>query len=115
MGRILVIDGDPALRAVIDRPLALDGHERIWCATGAEGLDAARHARPDLILLERTLPDRTGADVCRALGRSAVTRDIPFVFVTDKGAEIDRIRGFELGASDYVVKPVSARELALRA
>ena len=114
MGRIQVIDDDPDLRALLDRTLAQEGHERLWCTTGAEGLETARRERPDLILLERTLPDRTGADVCRALGRSAVTRDIPFVFVTGKGAEADRIRGFELGASDYVVKPFSARELSLR-
>jgi two-component system phosphate regulon response regulator PhoB len=114
MGRILVIDDDADLRAVVDRSLAQEGHQRLWCTTGAEGVEVARRERPDLILLERTLPDRTGADVCRALGRSAVTRDIPFVFVTGKGTEVDRIRGFELGASDYVVKPFSARELSLR-
>ena len=114
MGRILVIDDDPSFRALFDRALTQEGHERLWCTTGAEGLEAARRERPDLILLERTLSDRTGADVCRALGRSAVTRDIPFVFVTWKGTELDRIRGFELGASDYVVKPFSARELSLR-
>jgi two-component system phosphate regulon response regulator PhoB len=114
MGRVLVIDDDPDLRAAFDRVLAQEGHERLWCATGAEGLEAARRERPDIILLERTLPDKSGADVCRALGRSAVTRDIPFVFVTGKGAESDRIRGFELGAADYVVKPFSGRELSLR-
>jgi two-component system, OmpR family, phosphate regulon response regulator PhoB len=114
MGRILVIDDDPNFRAAFDRILTQEGHERRWCATGAEGLEAARRERPDIILLERTLPDKSGADVCRALGRSAVTRDIPFVFVTGKSAEVDRIRGFELGAADYVVKPVSLRELSLR-
>jgi two-component system phosphate regulon response regulator PhoB len=81
---------------------------------GADGIEAARTNRPDLILLEVTLPDCSGADVCRALARSATTRDIPFVFVTSKRAEADRVRGFELGASDYVAKPFSPRELALR-
>lgn len=114
MGRILVIDDDPDLRAGLDRALAQEGHEVSWCATGADGIETARREHPDLVLLERLLPDRTGADVCRALAKSAVTRDIPFVFVTRKGAEVDRVRGFEMGAADYVVKPFSPRELCLR-
>src|SRR5580704_11373118 len=114
MARILVIDDDPDLRAVLDRTLSQDGHERLWCATGSEGIEAARHDQPDLVILEQVLPDRTGAEVCRALQKSAVTRDIPFVFVTARSAEADRIRGFELGAADYVVKPFSPRELSLR-
>jgi two-component system phosphate regulon response regulator PhoB len=114
MARILVIDDDPDTRAVLDRSLGQEGHERIWCSTGAEGVEAARRDRPDLILLEQVLPDRTGADICRALAKSAATRDVPFVFVTGKTAEADRIRGFELGAADYVTKPFSPRELSLR-
>jgi two-component system, OmpR family, phosphate regulon response regulator PhoB len=114
MARILVIDADPDLRPALDRSLAQDGHERVWCTTGAEGIEAARREQPDLVLLEQTLPDRTGADVCRTLQKSANTRDIPFVFVSARSAETDRIRGFELGAADYVVKPFSVRELSLR-
>jgi two-component system phosphate regulon response regulator PhoB len=114
MARILVVDADPEVRRVLDASLADDGHERLWSATGAEGIEVARRERPDLLLLEMALPDKTGADVCRALGRSASTRDIPFVVVTSRGAEADRIRGFELGAADYVVKPFSPRELSLR-
>jgi two-component system phosphate regulon response regulator PhoB len=114
MARILVIDGDPDLRTVLDRTLSQEGHERLWCATGADGIEVARHDRPDLVLLEQVLPDRSGAEVCRALQKSAATRDIPFVFVSARSAEADRIRGFELGAADYVVKPFSPRELSLR-
>jgi two-component system phosphate regulon response regulator PhoB len=114
MSRVLVIDHDPSHRAQLDRSLAQDGHERFWCSTVAEGIEAATTKRPDLILLEVVLPDGTGADVCKALAKSAATRDIPYLFVTAKSAEADRVRGFELGASDYVVKPFSARELSLR-
>jgi two-component system, OmpR family, phosphate regulon response regulator PhoB len=114
MARILVIDGDLDVRPVVDRMLAQEGHERVWSSTGAAGVEAARRERPDLILLEHDLPDRTGAEVCRTLLRSGDTRDIPFVFVTQRSAEADRIRGFELGAADYVTKPFSVRELSLR-
>ncbi len=108
------MDSDPATRAALDRVLEQEGHERIWCTSGAEGLDVARERSPDLIMLEMALPDRPAADVVRALHRSVSTRDVPFLFITEKGAEGDRVRGFELGAADYVVKPFSARELSLR-
>ena len=114
MARILVIDGDPDVRAALDRILVQEGHELSWCPSGAEGLEAARRARPDLVLLELVLPDGTGVDVFRALQKGPGTRDVPVVFVTTKSAEPDRIHGFEIGAADYVVKPFSARELALR-
>jgi two-component system phosphate regulon response regulator PhoB len=114
MARILVIDSDPAQHGNLDRALELDGHERTWCSTGGEGIEMARVRRPDLIMLEVLLPDRPAAEVCRSLGKSANTRDIPFMFVTSRNSEADRVRGFELGAADYVVKPFSARELSLR-
>jgi two-component system phosphate regulon response regulator PhoB len=114
MARILVIDGDPAARAALDRILVQEGHVLTSCSNGDDGLEAARHARPDLVLLEVDLPDRGGADVCKALQKAAATREVPVVFVTRRSAEADRIRGFELGAADYVVKPFSPRELALR-
>jgi two-component system, OmpR family, phosphate regulon response regulator PhoB len=114
MPRILVIDADPDVRAGLDRILAQEGYERTWCTSGAEGIEAARRERPDLVLLEQALPDHTGAEVCRALQKGATTREVPVVFVTARSAEADRIRGFELGAADYVVKPFSPRELALR-
>ena len=114
MARILVIDGDPSTRAALDRGLAQEGHELAWCPSGAEGLDSARRARPDLVLLELVLPDKTGAEVFRALQNGSSTREVPVIFVTTRTAEADRIRGFEMGAADYVPKPFSARELSLR-
>jgi two-component system, OmpR family, phosphate regulon response regulator PhoB len=114
MARILVIDGDPDVRAVLDRILAEEGHVLLWCPSGVDGVATAHRERPDLVLLELVLPDRTGAEVLRELQKGAGTREVPVVFVTTRTAEADRIRGFELGAVDYVVKPFSPRELALR-
>jgi len=71
-------------------------------------------ARPDIILLEWALRDQSGFDLCRRFKKSHATRDIPLVMVTVRADESDRIRGFEMGAADYVVKPFSARELGLR-
>jgi two-component system phosphate regulon response regulator PhoB len=114
VARILIIDDDPELTETLDRHLAQEGHERCFAATVAAGVEAAQRLRPDLVLLEWSLGDGTGGDVCVALRAESETRDIPLVFVTARGEESDRIHGLELGAADYVVKPFSARELVLR-
>jgi two-component system phosphate regulon response regulator PhoB len=114
MARILVIEDEQGLQKVLDYNLRQAGHEVTVSLSGAEGLKLATELLPDLVLLDRVLPDVSGADVCRALKKTSVTRDIPVIFVSAKGDEIDRIVGFELGAADYVVKPFSVRELMLR-
>jgi len=82
--------------------------------TGEEGLELVQDFGPDLILLDLMLPGIQGIDVCRTLKADPKTHDIPIVFLTARGEEIDRIVGFEVGAEDYVVKPFSVRELLLR-
>lgn len=114
MAQILVIEDEQGLQKVLDYNLRQAGHEVIFSLSGAEGLSMARERRPDLVLLDWMLPDVSGADVCRALKKTSVTREIPVIFVTAKGDEVDRIIGFELGAVDYIVKPFSVRELVLR-
>lgn len=114
MARILVIEDEQGLQKVLDYNLRQAGHEVTVSGSGAEGLSMARETRPDLVLLDWMLPDVAGNDVCRALKRGPGTREIPVIFMTAKGDEVDRIIGFELGASDYVVKPFSVRELVLR-
>jgi two-component system phosphate regulon response regulator PhoB len=77
-------------------------------------LRLAREHRPDVVLLDQMLPDLQGTEVCRSLQLDPDTRDVPIVFVTAKGDDVDRIVAVELGAVDYVVKPFSVRELLLR-
>ncbi|MFV2177113.1 response regulator transcription factor [Actinomadura sp. LOL_011] len=110
-GRILVVDDDPTVAEVVARYLARDGHE-VTCV--ADGRTALRHALvrpPDLIVLDLMLPGMSGLDVCRRLRASSA---VPIVMLTALGAETDRLAGLELGADDYVTKPFSPRELALR-
>lgn len=114
MARILVIEDELGLQKVLDYNLQKAGHEVEICPTGADGIAAAKERPPDLILLDVMLPDIFGTDVCRALKKRGETRDVPVIFITAKGEELDRITGFELGAADYVVKPFSIRELILR-
>jgi two-component system phosphate regulon response regulator PhoB len=75
---------------------------------------AVRRERPDLVILDLMLPDRSGTDVCRELRSDERFADLPIVMVTARTEEIDRVVGFELGADDYVTKPFSPRELVLR-
>jgi two-component system phosphate regulon response regulator PhoB len=83
-------------------------------ATGEAALTAAREQRPELVLLDLMLPDIPGTEVCRQLRAETATRDVLIVMLTAKGEEADRVRGFEMGADDYVTKPFSVRELVLR-
>jgi two-component system phosphate regulon response regulator PhoB len=74
----------------------------------------ATESPPDLIILDLTLPDTDGNEICRALKRSDATRDVPVMIVSVNNAEIDRVVAFELGVDDFVAKPFSLRELVLR-
>jgi two-component system phosphate regulon response regulator PhoB len=114
MATILVIEDEPALLKVLDYNFKQAGHEVLLAPRGNEGLRLARERHPDVVLLDQMLPDVQGTEVCRTLQMDPGTRDVPIVFVTARGDEVDRIVAFELGAVDYVVKPFSVRELVLR-
>jgi two-component system phosphate regulon response regulator PhoB len=114
MATILVIEDEPALLKVLDYNFKQAGHDVLLAPRGAEGVRLAREHHPDVVLLDQMLPDVQGTEVCRSLQMDPVTRDVPIVFVTARGDEVDRIVAFELGAVDYVVKPFSVRELILR-
>lgn len=114
MARILVVEDERDIVDALEFNLSREGHTVVAAGRGAEALAEARRAPPDLILLDRMLPDVSGTDVLRDLKADARTRGVPVVMVTAKGEEIDRVVGFELGAEDYVVKPFSMRELMLR-
>ena len=74
-------------------------------------MELAEQVEPDLVLLDLTLPDGDGRDVCRALRRDS---DVPIVMLTARGSELDRVVGLEMGADDYVVKPFSGAEVVSR-
>src|SRR4051812_43316638 len=109
MPRILVIEDEPGLQQVLEYNLRREGHEVLLAPSGHEGLRVARETRPDLVLLDWMLPDHPGTEVCRQLKAVPSTSQIPIIFVTARSDEVDRIVGFEVGASDYIVKPFSIR------
>jgi putative two-component system response regulator len=112
--RILVIDDSPEILGIVNDLLKQD--YRLSAANGGQrGLSLASAApRPDLILLDIMMPDVNGLDVCRQLKASAITRDIPVVFLTAMDNEADEQLGFELGAVDYISKPISGPILRSR-
>jgi DNA-binding response OmpR family regulator len=110
-GRILVVDDDPTVADVVARYLLRDGHEVTCVADGRLALTMAAERPPDLVVLDLMLPGMDGLEVCRRLRQAS---PVPVVMLTALGEETDRLVGLETGADDYVTKPFSPRELALR-
>nr|WP_232835415.1 response regulator transcription factor [Actinocorallia populi] len=110
-GRILIVDDDPTVAEVVARYLLRDGHEVECVPDGRTALDRASDTPPDLVVLDLMLPGMGGLEVCRRLRERS---PVPVVMLTALGEESDRLTGLELGADDYIVKPFSPRELALR-
>jgi two-component system response regulator MtrA len=110
-GRVLVVDDDAALAEMLGIVLRGEGFEPVFCADGAEALNAFRESKPDLVLLDLMLPGRDGIDVCRAIRAESGT---PIVMLTAKSDTIDVVVGLESGADDYVVKPFKPKELVAR-
>ncbi len=110
-GRILVVEDEDSISQPFAEALRRAGFEPLVTRTAAGALELASEVEPDLVMLDLTLPDGDGRDVCRELRRHS---DVPIVMLTARGTEMDRIVGLELGADDYVVKPFSAREVISR-
>ena len=110
--RVLIVDPDSRLRAEIGAACRQDGFEVVEAATGQEALARAGEARPTAILLEVSLPDMSGFDVCRELRR--LGDEVPIILISARAEEIDVVVGLEIGADDYVTKPVRLRELTAR-
>src|SRR5579864_3706212 len=107
----LVVDDEPHVVELISDVLTSEGFAVTAAADGPAALRRARASQPDVVVLDIGLPGLDGYEVCRALRKEG---PVPIVFVTARGAEVDRIVGLELGAADYVVKPFSPRELLAR-
>ena len=114
MAHILVVEDDNDIAELIRHYLERDGHRVERLAAGDQVVAQARLSSPDLIVLDLMLPGLDGLLVCQALRRDAATAAVPVIMLTARGEESDRIRGLELGADDYVVKPFSPKELAAR-
>lgn len=116
---LLIVEDDDLTRAFLVEHLAADGYDPLEAATLAEALEVMEHASPCLVLSDLTLPDGSGLELVARIRAadgiaSRVDPRTPVVLLTGRGTEMDRVRGFERGADDYVVKPFSYAELRLR-
>ena len=112
--RILVVDDEPDITALVAYHLAKAGFRVSTASTGPEALKAAREERPDIVILDLMLPGVSGYDVLAELRRRDETREVGVILLTARREEVDRIRGLSLGADDYLTKPFSPPELSLR-
>jgi two-component system phosphate regulon response regulator PhoB len=113
MAQILLIDGDSEARDAVGTLLRSADFGVIAADSGQRGL-CLLDRRPDLVLLEFSLPDISGIEVCRTIRGEPQTQSTPLVFLSQCSRDIDRVMGFEVGADDYIAKPFNARELVLR-
>ena len=112
--RILVVDDTPANIEVLSSLLKSQGYEIRAATNGEQGLQAVERVKPDLILLDVSMPVMDGFETCRRLKANEQWRQIPVIFLTAKSDVADIVKGFELGAVDYVAKPFNSHELLAR-
>jgi len=111
MKRILVIEDEPEMRRNITTLLRYYDYEAIAAENGQQGVEAARREKPDLILCDVMMPELDGYGVLQSLQADASLTRIPFIFLTAKGEKDDLRSGMNLGADDYLTKPVANKDL----
>jgi DNA-binding response OmpR family regulator len=114
MPRVLVIEDDGDIAALITHYLEKGGYAAETVAEGGRALSAARETPPDLVILDLMLPGMNGLEICKALRADTRTAALPVIMLTARGEESERILGLDVGADDYVVKPFSPQELMAR-
>ena len=111
---VLLVEDEPAQREVLRYNLEADGFSVTAAENGEEALLLVDEAAPDLIVLDWMLPNVSGIEVCRQLKTRPDTRSVPIIMLSARSEEVDRVRGLETGADDYVIKPYSVIELMAR-
>ncbi|MDP1509510.1 response regulator transcription factor [Paenibacillus sp. CMAA1739] len=109
---ILIIDDDEKIVSMLRRGLAFEGYEVLTAANGAEGLNKMLTAEPDLVVLDVMMPQVDGFEVCRRMREGGST--VPVLMLTAKDEVENRVKGLDLGADDYLVKPFALEELLAR-
>lgn len=112
--RVLVVEDEDDIAALVSFQLAREGYHVDTARSGSAALSALQRRTPDLVVLDRMLPDVSGDDVLRAIRGDSATRGLPVLVLSAKREDEERVAGLELGADDYLTKPFSLRELVLR-
>lgn len=111
MPHILIVEDEAAIADTLTYALRIDGFTATWLQLAGEAVEHVRQNAVDLVILDVGLPDISGFEACRQLRKFS---EVPVIFLTARGDEIDRVVGLELGGDDYVVKPFSPREVVAR-
>ena len=111
---ILIVDDEREIRELLRYNLERQGYQVLTAQDGEEGLARIFATHPDLVLLDLHLPGLDGLELLRELRQEPSTRDLPVLLLTARGAEMDKLLGFERGADDYITKPFSPREVIAR-
>ena len=111
---ILIVEDEQSQREILCYNLEADGYEVLSAENGEEALLVVDEASPDIILLDWMMPLVSGIEVCRRLKLNRETREIPIIMLSARSEEVDKVRGLETGADDYMIKPYSVIELLAR-
>jgi len=111
---LLIVDDIPANVSVLTHFLKNIGFKVLIAQNGKRAVQKAEYAHPDLILMDVMMPEMDGFEACRILKSQESTRDIPIIFMTALADSVDKVKGFELGAADYITKPIQQQEVLAR-
>jgi len=109
--KVLIVDDDDTVRKVVSTTLKNEGYQVFSTGSGQEGLEVFKREQPDLVVLDLMLPDADGYDICFTIRKES---NVPILILSAKSEEMDKVVGFRMGVDDYVTKPFSPTELALR-
>lgn len=112
--KILIVEDEPSQLELLSYNLNAEGYDIYKAETGEEGLLVLKETTIDLVLLDWMLPQTSGIEICRQIKRDKNTCNIPIIMITARGEEDDKVRGLDTGATDYVVKPYSIKEMLAR-
>ncbi|MEP7286225.1 MAG: hybrid sensor histidine kinase/response regulator [Chloroflexota bacterium] len=113
-GVVLIVDDIPTNVGVLMEFLESSGYKVLVATDGESAIEQAEYAHPDIILLDVMMPGIDGFETCQRLKANETTHDIPVVFMTALSETVDKVRGFELGAADYITKPLQQEEVVAR-
>jgi DNA-binding response OmpR family regulator len=114
MARVLIVDDDPDIRALVTYRLSASGYEVISAGDGEAGLAAAREHVPDLVLADWMMPRLTGVEMCTRMRADPAIAGIPVILLTARADDVATRTGWDAGIDEYITKPFSPRELAAR-
>jgi two-component system, OmpR family, phosphate regulon response regulator PhoB len=112
--KILVVDDEPDVVELLSYHLKNAGYRVRTVTNATTSIERARSFQPDLVILDIMMPELNGTQICRILRSDPEMKNVPIIFLTARGDEADRVRGFEAGCDDYVSKPFSVKEVVLR-